>query len=445
MQQLYLPFQERRERLRRRFKQAIVAVTVVAAVAMVAASSAGRYHARLLALRARDRVVRLVADVPRDRAEIDAEWALRRARGIRQTRENLSRFFDGTTEEMRELFRVAGMDPDHALIRYGRADPAFVISPQVFEPDDSGRSYHFRPNTRSVWLRQVTLRGGPFAMFQVLDTPAHRAAAARAGAIVDEGSVQNTNSWGVRGPEPDLSAKVRGIVLGDSFMQAMFNGDDDTPSLHLERYLEDAWKVPVSILNTGHIGYSPEQYFYTLKAYGDRFRPHFVVVSFCPNDFGEGFPVLRGEGDWYDEAGYWIDQIMVWCRSRQALCLMVVVPTHVQIEGSRRDGLYPGRISLLFRTDPPRYCYPIEEFLDENLKLRTQLKNQGEYRDRSLLYNREIDDDHLSPRGARLWARVVGRRLVGLLEYHWPGAGAPGEGPPDAKAPVSEAATPGRR
>ena len=79
-----------------------------------------------------------------------------------------------------------------------------MISPQVFERDDSGRSYRLRPMTRSVWLRQITLHNGPFGLFQVLDTPEHRAAAGAAGAIVDDRSVQNTNSWGLRGPEPNL-------------------------------------------------------------------------------------------------------------------------------------------------------------------------------------------------------------------------------------------------
>ena len=44
-------------------------------------------------------------------------------------------------------------------------------------------------------------------------------------------------------------------------------------------------KTKVSILNTGHLGYSPEQYYYSLVEYADRFRPHFVVVSVFSNDF----------------------------------------------------------------------------------------------------------------------------------------------------------------
>jgi hypothetical protein len=222
-----------------------------------------------------------------DRAEVEAQWRVRRQHGIAETLKSLTSFYQATTEEIRDLFRVAGMDPEHALIRYGRADQAFVISPQVFERDEHGRSYRFRPSTRSIWLRQITIRGGPFAMFQVLDTPGQRAAASNAGAIVDEGSVQNTNSWGLRGAEPDSSAAVRGIALGDSFMQGMFNGDGDTPPGDLELFLQAAWKVPVSVLNTGHIGYSPEQYYYALREYGERFRPQFVVVSVCPKRLSE--------------------------------------------------------------------------------------------------------------------------------------------------------------
>ena len=106
-------------------------------------------------------------------------------------------------------------------------------------------------------------------------------------------------------------------------MQAMFNGDDDTPSVHLERSLRDACKTAVSILNTGHIGYSPEQYYYTLREYGERFHPQFLVVSVCPNDFGPGWDVLRGKGDWYDEAEYWLDLIQQWCQSHGRVYLLV--------------------------------------------------------------------------------------------------------------------------
>ncbi len=159
---------------------------------------------------------------------------------------------------------------------------------------------------------------------------------------MDEGSVQNTNSWGLRGAEPDLTAALRGIVLGDSFMQGMFNGDGDTPPLDLERYLQNVCKAPVSILNTGHIGYSPEQYYYALKEHGDRFRPQFIVVSICPNDLGDGQAVMHGKGDWYKEAEYWLEQIRMWCIKRSVIYLTVSVPTYMQIEMLRHDAALPG-------------------------------------------------------------------------------------------------------
>jgi len=411
-----LPFIERRQRRERSFKRMIVTVTVLVVAALCSATSSSRFHLFLWASRARELVARGLFGFEPYRAQIDAEWRMRRQRGVEATHQRLASFYRDTTEEMRELFRVVGMDPEHGLIRYGRADEAFVISSQVFEPDEHGRSYRFRPNTRSVWLRQITLRNGPFGMFQVLDTPEHRAAAARAGAVVDLGSVQNTNSWGLRGAEPKLSAPVRGIVLGDSFMQAMFNGDDDTPPVHLERYLRAAWKMPVSLLNTGHIGYSPEQYYYSLCEYGERMRPHFVVISVCPNDFGDGLDVLAREGDWLGEAAYWLDQIRLWCRGHQVACVLVPVPTRNQIEGVRKDEIYPGQVCKIFRSASSRYCDPLNEFIDEHLKLASIDLRQGQSPLHSALYNREINDDHFSPRGAALWAEVVGRRLTRILD-----------------------------
>jgi hypothetical protein len=413
--QQVFPFLERTTRRQRGFKRIILGATLIVLAGMIGVSQSARYRLLLGANQTRDFLARQLFGLEPDRTQVDAQWRVRRRQGIEETLRSLTGFYNGTTEEIKELFRVAGMDPGHALVRYGRADQAFVISPQVFEPDVHGRSYRLRPKTRSVWLRQITIRGGPFAMFQVLDTPVHRAAASRAGAIVDEGSIQNTNSWGLRGAEPNPSAAVRGIVLGDSFMQGMFNGDDDTPPLDLERYLRDAWKVPVSVLNTGHIGYSPEQYYYALREYGERFRPQFVLVSVCPNDFGDGQAVLLGKGDWYKEAEFWLEEVQRWCNSRLVLLLVVSVPTHMQVELTRRDALYPGQVCDIVHAASSRYCYPLDEFLDEHLRLAALPDANGMLSPSSKLYNRPIQDDHFSPAGAALWAQIVGRRLVRLF------------------------------
>jgi hypothetical protein len=431
-----LPFLERTERRQRLFKRIILAITAVLIVAMVGFAPAGRYRVRTWTGRAWDEVQQRILRMPIGRERIEAEWRVRRQRGLELTHQSLAQFYRDTTDEMRALFRVVGMDPDHALIRYGRADQAFVISPQVFERDDRGRSYRFRPNTKSVWLRQIFLHRGPFGLFQVRDTPELRAAAVAAGVIVDEPSTQHTNSWGLRGPEPDLSAPVHGIVLGDSFMQGMFNGDDDTPPLRLQRYLQAAWKMPVTVVNTGHIGYSPEQYYYSLLEYGDRVKPLFVVISVCPNDFGGDFEVIRGEGDWFDEAGYWLDLIRQWCRSRNALCLLVPVPVHFYIDGVRRDDCYPGPIDRIFRTIAAQHCDPLNDFADESLRLRRIAERAGRPEHGCPLYNYPIADNHFSPRGAALWAEVVGRRLTLLLDPAHP------EPAPSASGGASESVRP---
>jgi lysophospholipase L1-like esterase len=433
VRQRVFPFLERSGRRQRLFKRAILAVTLALMAAMVGLSPAGRYRVRIWADQMRDAVKHRLLGWPIGRDEIEAEWQVRRRRSLDQTHQSLANFYRGTSDEMRALFRVVGMDPEHVLIGNGRADQTFILSPQVFERDDRGRSYRLRPNTRSVWLRQITLRNGPFGLFEVPDTPQIRAAAVAALAIVDERSVQHTNSWGLRGPEPDLSAPIRGIVLGDSFMQGMFNGDEDTPPLRLQRYLQSAWKLPVTIVNTGHIGYSPEQYYYTLREYGERVKPQFIVISVCPNDFGDDFAVLRGEGDWFDEAGYWLGEIRQWCRSHQVQCLLVPIPTHFQVEGMRTDEFYPGRIPIIYQTISSRYCDPLNDFTDEHLRLRRTARKEGRPPLQGMLYNHDISDNHFSPRGAALWAEVVGRRLTLLIDPTAPEGDTAESGTPPAQ------------
>ena len=105
------------------------------------------------------------------------------------------------------FLRAAGMDANSAVIRWGNFDQSIVLSSAVFEPDDE-RSYRFKPCVRSVWVIGLSFRD-MLAMFLIPDTPAARDAAAHAGGRVVPSSVQTTNSWGCRGPEPDPTAPVR--------------------------------------------------------------------------------------------------------------------------------------------------------------------------------------------------------------------------------------------
>jgi hypothetical protein len=252
--------------------------------------------------------------------------------------------------------------------------------------------------------------------FLVPDRPELADAIKGTPALPVETSRQSTNSWGLRGPEPDPRAPLRGLVLGDSYMQGMFIGDEDTPPECLRRYLEDHFQTRVSILNTGHLGYSPEQYYYSLRAFADRFQPHFVIVSVFTNDFGDLYQVpTKGRGDWA-EGKYWLDKITQFCRSRQWPHLIVPVPFEPNILGRRRAGYYPGTLSNILEVSSLMFVDPTEDFINAHLKLVIEGERRGRRPQGCPLFNDRIGDGHFSPLGSEVWATAVGRRLVLLLE-----------------------------
>ena len=48
-------------------------------------------------------------------------------------------------------------------------DHTLLLPSTIFEADDTGRSYRLRPNTRSIWLRNLTLKSGVLMFFLVPD------------------------------------------------------------------------------------------------------------------------------------------------------------------------------------------------------------------------------------------------------------------------------------
>jgi hypothetical protein len=412
--QALLPPFRRTARLERGLRRAIVGLTALSALGLLAGTPLGRFAVVSLAVRGHALLLRPVRRTP-SRHELDLLWTLRRQRGLADTAAQFRKVASGVSPQMQALLRVAGMGPGNGLLRWANYDRTLLFSSRVFDPDDSGRAYRLRPRTRSVWLRDRTLVGSPFGMLLAPDTPAVRAAAEAAGVLVVDGSEQITNAWGLRGPEPRLDAPVRGIVLGDSFMQGLFIGDDETPPAALERFLRHALGTPVCVLNTGHYGYSPEQYYHTLVEYAGRFRPQFVVVSVSPNDFGDGVAVLHGHGDW-PEAVYWMGRIMGYCRERGMLCVVAAVPVDARLEGQRMDGFFPGQLANACRLDSRTYCYPFDDFVDAHLRLAAAARRRGEAVTRSPLYNRQLNDGHFSAAGASVWGGAVGRRVAALLQ-----------------------------
>jgi hypothetical protein len=365
-----------------------------------------------LATRARWSVLQGIG-IPPGRDEIDAVWRRRRLHDIEQTRGKLRSTYAEYNPPMRRLLDYAGLDPDHALLRWGNFDRTLYLPSTIFVPDDTGRSYRFRPGMRSIWVRNLKLKGGILAYFPVPLGPPLDEIVEGTGAQLVSTSVQTTNSWGLRGPEPDTDATLRGIVLGDSYMQGLFVGDDQTPSECLKRHLSRNLKARVEVLNTGHLGYSPEQEYYTLREYADRFRPRFVVLSLFANDFGDLFEVLDGKGDW-EEGKYWLGQITQFCRTRGLICLTVPAPWVNQLEGQRKAGFYPGMVSNILESTGQSYLDPFEDFATELLRLSTERQREGKPTSPNPLFNGSLGDGHFSPLGCDVWARAVAKRL-GLL------------------------------
>ena len=119
-----------------------------------------------------------------------------------------------TRRRNRRYYGSRGLDPEHALVRWGNFDRTVLLPATVFEADESGRSYRFRPNMRSIWVRNFPVKGPMKAYFQAPDTPELADVVNGTGTQIVPGSTQTTNSWGLRGPEPNLTTTYRGIVLG---------------------------------------------------------------------------------------------------------------------------------------------------------------------------------------------------------------------------------------
>jgi hypothetical protein len=399
-----LSFLERSRRLDRLFKRLIAGFTLLVVLGAVLGTSTGRYSVNRLVFESRKRFAQVMG-FEEDRQAFEAQRDRDRLRGIEQTRKALGQVANDQGPTMREFLRVASLEPDDAVIRWGNFDWTLALSSAVFEPDDAGRSYRLRPSTRSVWLINLTIYRVQ-AFFEIPDTPeARRLGEAVGGRVVPE-SLQTTNSWGCRGPEPDVNASVRGIVLGDSNMQGLLIGDDQTPPVRLDAALRGDLGQSVSILNTGVLGYSPEQYYYSLMAFYEKFKPQFVVISICNNDFGDS---SRPEN--WAEGEYWLDAIGQFCRTRGLVYLAVPVPQEDAMLGRRDETVFPGQVSKIFDGSGLFYLNPIEEFITEHLTLKAQAIREGRPFPHSPLFNRKYGDNHLSPLGSDLWARLVARRL----------------------------------
>lgn len=405
-----LPFLTRSRRLDRLFKRIIIATTFLFIFGAVFGTRVGRNLSFRMVYESKRAVAKILGFAD-DRSAYEAQRDRERVRGIDQAREALGNVA-AKNPKFAELLGVAKLDRDSAIVRWGNFDWTLALSSAVFENDDAGRSYKLLPNTRSVWLINLTV-DKVSAMFEIPDTPEARRLGEGVGGRVVPESVQTTNSWGCRGPEPDPKAELRGIVLGDSNMQGLLVGDDQTPPVRLEAALKSDLGVSVSVLNTGVLGYSPEQYYYSLMAFHERFPPDFVVVSICNNDFGD----LNNLANWA-EGEYWLDAIAQFCRTRGIICLVVPVPQEDAMTGRRNETVFPAQVSKIFDGSGQQYINPIEEFTTEHLTLKARALRDAKPFPNSPLFNRRYGDNHMSPLGCDLWAKLVARRirLIGEIQ-----------------------------
>jgi lysophospholipase L1-like esterase len=408
-----LAVSSRQHRMYMCFRMVIVVLTLVVSGALWAAFPTGRAAILEAGQKAKWSLQQTVGLEPA-RSEIDAYWRDRRDRREVSTRERYNRLFASFEPDRQAFLRAAGMAPEEAVIRWGNYDMTLAMSGKVFVRDDSGRYYRLRPGVRSAWYRRVAAFGADVCQLIFLDTPEVRRLAEAIGAEVVPDIVHTTNSWGCRGPEPNMDAPIRVLVLGDSFMEGYMVGDDETPPEQLRQTLRAEAGKDVAVLNTGTLGYGPEHYYYTLVSYLERFGPRFVVLGLYSNDFGEDREVLRAECDW-TEGKYWLERILETCRAHRVLCVIAPVPCEAQLVGPRNAGNYPGQVANMTKIPGPRFCDPTEAFIDEDLKLREAEAARGVVKVESLLYNTSKGDGHLSPAGAALWGRVVARRLAHLL------------------------------
>ena len=96
-----------------------------------------------------------------------------------------------------------------------------------------------------------------------------------------------TNSMGFRGAELRTS-DYRIVIYGDSNVQARFSKEENTYAQQLARLLAAAWQKDVEVLNSGVLGFGPDQALLKFEQEADLLEPDLaILVLFADNDYGD--------------------------------------------------------------------------------------------------------------------------------------------------------------
>jgi len=84
--------------------------------------------------------------------------------------------------------------------------------------------------------------------------------------------------------------------------------------------------------------------------------------------------------------------------------------------GRRRQDHYQCRVAEIFPFNTIFFVDPLEDFVNEHLRLTNEGARRGERPSESPLFNGKYHDGHFSAAGSEVWARALGRRLALLFD-----------------------------
>ena len=296
--------------------------------------------------------------------------------------------WNSSPELTQRLLEAGGYGQRERLVLRANFDGALAFSGSLMELHPQ-RGYCFRPAQQNLWV----FPGGMPNQLLVPDTPAVREIIQQAGTRIS--STERINSLGCRGPEPGEASNYdfRVLVLGDSFAEGILVAEADTFSSRLQTRLCESTGLSTLVVNSGVIGYSTEQEFFTLDELSPKLRPHVAILCFYANDVHHDHQAVlsqnKAAGDWA-AAQQWLERCAYFCRSNNIDFVVAVIPDRSQMASRTTRRLYQAKVEGIAVELGIYLVDPDERFL---VHRREQLWLEG--------------DAHFSPAGHALFAEVL--------------------------------------